>query len=365
MQQDSKIKQEMICHNGISRSCCSSKRSRSEFAAEKFSVSNVPCGASGSPLRFGSHTLLAQKATTKVEIEAQYFTQQAARKVNRLVRVAPVGPPRTASVAPTDVEARLCLTGQQQQQQSQQQNNAAAQLKQALLQRDGREFVQEEQHPHQVLIQIFQRRGCCTEPFHYLELQTSGTFFYQPKPEDIQAYEGDLLRAVRDDDVPQLRHYLHEGRNLHCCNRFGEFLLHLAARKRLDRVVQFLIKEAKAPVNVVDDFGRTVLHDACWTAEPCFATVDLILQECPDLLLITDKRGHTPLFYARQEHWSLWMEHLDGLGSSILPRVLYCDEEESTTASMTTHGDEDDEGDDGKEQRLDISENYDSDESIA
>jgi hypothetical protein len=35
-------------------------------------------------------------------------------------------------------------------------------------------------------------------------------------------------------------------------------------------MVSYLLEECKLCVNISDDFGRTPLHDACWTAEPNF-----------------------------------------------------------------------------------------------
>jgi len=131
-------------------------------------------------------------------------------------------------------------------------------------------------------------------PFNTIE-----DFFREPTAEEIEAYDFDVLNAVRSRDINMLRTFHRDGRPLKCSNRFGESLLHLACRKQCIEVVDFLINEASVPLQVADDVGRTPLHDACLTPAPNFKLVDLILAKCPDLLYIKDKRGHTPLFYAK------------------------------------------------------------------
>ena len=39
--------------------------------------------------------------------------------------------------------------------------------------------------------------------------------------------------------------------------------------------------------------------------------VELILNKEPQLLFISDKRGHTPLDYARKEHWETWNRYFE------------------------------------------------------
>jgi hypothetical protein len=215
--------------------------------------------------------------------------------------------------------------------------SSSALLASAVARRDGRENVPAECHPHHVLLQIMKKRGCCTDSHSYNELPG---FFHRPLQKEFDAYSGDLLRAVRDNNVDQLRKFLNDGRILNCCNQFGEHLLHLAARKQLLETVDFLLNEAEVQVRVHDDFGRTPLHDACWTDPPCFGVVDMIIDKCPDLLLVVDKRGHTPLFYARREHWDLWISHLSAKGQAILPQIIDCDvnevdEESSSEGSIS------------------------------
>jgi hypothetical protein len=147
-------------------------------------------------------------------------------------------------------------------------------------------------------------------------------FYEETKQSEIDAYDLDVLKAIREGDLEQLRTYHQQGRPLKCSNRFGESLLHLACRKSMVPVVDFLVNEAGVPLNVVDDKGRNPLHDAFWTCEPSHELVDLIIKGCPDLLLISDKRGHTPLAYARRSHWATWVNYLKERSDLVAPKQL-------------------------------------------
>ena len=146
--------------------------------------------------------------------------------------------------------------------------------------------------------------------------------FEEPQQFEIDAYGFEALEAVRKQDIEKLKKFHAEGRPLKCSNRFGESILHLACRKGFAEVVDFLINTAKVPVWVKDDFGRTPLHDACWTIEPNFQLMDLLIDAAPDLLLISDARGHTPLSYVRREHWGVWAKYLDGKTTALKPTKL-------------------------------------------
>lgn len=111
-------------------------------------------------------------------------------------------------------------------------------------------------------------------------------------------------------------------RFLHCCNKARESILHLACRRGQTEVVRFLLQEVKVSACVCDDYGRNPMHDACWTPEPNFEVMDLLLAKCPDLLFIKDMRGHTPLRYAPKQHWKTWVKHLAKKIPVILPRYL-------------------------------------------
>jgi len=125
-----------------------------------------------------------------------------------------------------------------------------------------------------------------------------------------EMYIQEAVDAVRSSDVDTLRQLAAAGKNLQCGNRFGETLIHLACRRSHQDVVAFLIKEAGVSIKVRDDFGRTPMHDACWRCSVDLELMDLLIDSCPELLMLSDKRGHTPLDYARREHWEVLIPYL-------------------------------------------------------
>lgn len=134
--------------------------------------------------------------------------------------------------------------------------------------------------------------------------------FLKTTDEHLASYELDIIQAVRKNDIEYLRAARDNGKSLQCCNVFGESICHLACRRSSVDLVSYLVTEGKVSLNVRDDYGRTPLHDACWKMDPNFELVDLILDLEPELLLIADKRGHSPLDYCRREHWGAWVIYL-------------------------------------------------------
>ena len=150
-------------------------------------------------------------------------------------------------------------------------------------------------------------------------------FFHAPTQAEIDAYDHDVIAAIRTQNMETLKQYHAQGRPLKCSNKFGESLLHMACRKGMLEVTTFLVKEAQVPFAVCDDYGRTPLHDACWAHTTNFELIDLILSECPDLLYIQDKRGSTPLSYLRKDKWAAWNKYLNSKPAEFFkPRSLQC-----------------------------------------
>ncbi|CAB9500137.1 ANK [Seminavis robusta] len=146
-------------------------------------------------------------------------------------------------------------------------------------------------------------------------------FFLPPTQAEIDAYDHDILAAVRTENIPVLQQFHAAGRPLKCSNRFGESILHLACRKGLVQVAKFLIEEAHVPLHVCDDYGRTPLHDACWSHKPNFQLMDLLITHSPDLLYIKDKRGFTPLKHVRRQQWPEWKAYLQQKpAASLMPK---------------------------------------------
>lgn len=170
--------------------------------------------------------------------------------------------------------------------------------------------------PQELLMQILKEQKIEVQIKDALEIQD---FFSEYTEEEVAAYDSTSLNAIRSQNVAKLREFHESGRPLKCSNTFGESLLHLACRRNFLDVAKFLIHEAKVPVRIRDDYGRTILHDAAWTCEPNFELIEVILRECPDLLFLRDRRGHLPIAYARKSHWSAWNKFLKERKELVVP----------------------------------------------
>lgn len=159
--------------------------------------------------------------------------------------------------------------------------------------------------------------------------------------EQKSAYDKDSIAAIRSQDIATLKKWNSEGRILQAANSFGESLLHMACRRGFLNVVQYLVEDTGHNLWIRDDTGRTPLHDACWTATPSPELVKFILDREPDLLLVSDKRGHTPLDYARKDHWQTWIDFFGCMDCSVLlPRrdCFYFDISQAGQASAAPEG---------------------------
>lgn len=111
--------------------------------------------------------------------------------------------------------------------------------------------------------------------------------------------------------------------------------MHLACRRGYLDVVTFLVCEAGVPVLVRDDYGRTPMHDACWSTSPNLELMEFLLRTCPDLLLLSDVRGHLPFSYVRKEHWKAWIGFLEQHRDLLRPKLV---KEEDETGGDTDSG---------------------------
>jgi ankyrin repeat protein len=161
-----------------------------------------------------------------------------------------------------------------------------------------------------------------TDKGRKLILNPSRRPFTMPSHDFTDSYDLEVVRAIRERDLIKLRSMLDEGKSFNASNRFGESLMHMACRQGCLEVVNFLVHEAQVQVNVRDDFGRTALHDACWTTVPNFDVMDVLVKRIPlDMLLSEDLRGHTPFHYARKEHWDDWVTFLRERDIVLLQRL--------------------------------------------
>jgi len=126
-----------------------------------------------------------------------------------------------------------------------------------------------------------------------------------PTSKQINDYDQELIKVVRDSELDKLMNLQISGKSMSACNRYGESIVHMACRRSEFEIVDFILNTG-GDHKIIDDYGRSPLHDAFWRPEPRFDVVTLILDRDPSLLLMTDIRGASPLSYVRQEHWLLW-----------------------------------------------------------
>lgn len=163
-------------------------------------------------------------------------------------------------------------------------------------------------------------------------LESQGRF-RKPTPAMLQGYTPQLLTLVRQNDLNGLRNLHARGHEVHCCNAYGESVLHGACRRGQTEIVKFMVRDLQVDVYLRDDYQRTVLHDACWTTRPNFELVDLLIRTAPELLLLADVRGFTPLEYVRSQDWGQWLRFLWERKALLRPNT---NTTYATTASLTT-----------------------------
>ncbi|GAX21582.1 hypothetical protein FisN_29Hh014 [Fistulifera solaris] len=162
---------------------------------------------------------------------------------------------------------------------------------------------QQSASPFQLLQEMYKERGINMNKQSY-ESQPDWM------PWNVDGYTADLTKTIRENDVATIRRLKEKGQNLQCSNKFGESVVHTAARRGSYDVLRCLVQEAKISIRVCCDSGRNPLHDSCWTGQPQFDCVRLLLQEEPSLLVTMDKRGFTPLEYVPRDAYPLWTRFL-------------------------------------------------------
>jgi len=176
-----------------------------------------------------------------------------------------------------------------------------------------------ETDPFQFMKTIIEQNGYQMKVFPSLIVEN---YFQKITDEQIDGYDNNITNAVRCENLEELRKMRDSGKIMQCCNRFGESIMHMACRRRSIKVVQFLLEDCDSSVRLRDDFGRTPLHDACWTTDTEFEIVKMLLTKDPDLLLFSDKRGHTPLHYTRKDSWGNWCRFLSEHRDLLQPKAL-------------------------------------------
>ena len=115
----------------------------------------------------------------------------------------------------------------------------------------------------------------------------------------------ELVDAVRLCNLEELKRLKARGVNMNACNKFSESILHMASRRSNYETVNFILENG-GDIGIVDDYGRTPLHDACWRNDVSFDVITALLNKNLDMLRTADVRGACPLSYVREEFWMHW-----------------------------------------------------------
>lgn len=162
--------------------------------------------------------------------------------------------------------------------------------------------------PHEYLVKILTSRGYTSDGVP----ARSATSSYCTVPEDgnVRDYSADLTKCIRNKDINALKSLQDSGVSMNACNKFGETIAHLASRIGALDLLQVMCAKG-ATVVVSDEYGRTILHDACWTIEPFFDVVCFIMEREAGMILVTDSRGDPPLKYVKRDLWGAFNAFLD------------------------------------------------------
>lgn len=173
--------------------------------------------------------------------------------------------------------------------------------------------------PDDCLSSLLREQGISIAPVSSDSLQG---FFFEMKAENFACYDNQIAHACRSGDLDAVREHVGAGKPLLCCNKFKESTIHTICRRGHEELLRYAIHGAHSPICVRDEQGRTPLHDAAWAHEPNFELVKLLLANCPDLLLIKDNRGFTPLSYAGRPCWKKWCDFLEENRHLLAPKTL-------------------------------------------
>ena len=132
-------------------------------------------------------------------------------------------------------------------------------------------------------------------------------YFSIPSPLQKASFGTEVLKCVKSSDGKKLESLLKQGLSPNPCNAFGDSLINLIC-KRGDHEMFKILLSCGATIEVVDSFGRTPLHHACWCKESPFKLVEQMLEIDPTMILAKDSQGLSPLEYVSYEKWPEWVE---------------------------------------------------------
>lgn len=162
---------------------------------------------------------------------------------------------------------------------------------------------------------MIRSQGYSTRRFKTLQ----SAYYQKPTPLQNASYDLHLINVVKAFDHDKLAAMVGAGLSPNPCNKFGESLVHMVCRRGDAKALNIFMQNG-ANLQVADDYGRTPLHDCCWSASPAFDVAEVLMNADIRLLHMTDCRGAVPLSYVRKEHWAAWIEFLESNKANWWPK---------------------------------------------
>lgn len=173
--------------------------------------------------------------------------------------------------------------------------------------------------PQEFLDKMLRERGYSTDKYNTLLTA------YRNKPTSHQqaSYGMKMSEITKQGEVDAMRQMLAGGLSANPANAYGESILHLVCRRGNIELLQVL-QQHGCNFEICDDYGRTPLHDACWSPRPAFACVELLLQHADArLFYMMDRRGALPLSYVHKDHYPAWIAFIDQIKDVHWPVTVY------------------------------------------
>jgi len=169
-------------------------------------------------------------------------------------------------------------------------------------------------NPQDFLDERLEERGYLPLSFDAKET----AYYNKPTKHQLASYGQRMIDAVKGYDVVNYKRMISAGLSANACNAHGESLLHMVCRRGNMPLFQILL-DAGVDLQQTDDYGRTPMHDCCWSASPSFEIARTLLKKDSTFLFLQDVRGALPLSYVTKSNWGGWNKFLEHVLDEFFP----------------------------------------------
>lgn len=177
-----------------------------------------------------------------------------------------------------------------------------------------------ERTPQKFLDAMWRSRGYDRNLYPALE----SAYFNEPTPLQLASYHPRLLEMIQAGREEELKALLIAGISHNPSDKEGRTLVHEVCRCGNHHLLEALVSELGANVQICSRRGRTPLHEACLGEgdTPNFSIVDILTANDARLFSLADDEGKTPLDHVPMKHWSAWIDYLYVRRDKYWPRRL-------------------------------------------